>query len=98
MQRKGAEVGILQRGREAGRGWWHRMDRADWQMGSTWTVVLDMESGSSGPHACLDGVDWLTPVPSLCLHPGIQDEALLHLKCWEGHSLDLRQAEWVRVL
>ena len=46
MQRKGAEVGIQQRGGEAGQGWWQRMDRADGRMRSTWRVVPDMESGS----------------------------------------------------
>lgn len=46
IQRKEAEVGIQHTGGEAGRGWWHRMERADVQMRSTWREVPDMELGS----------------------------------------------------
>ena len=72
MQRKGAELGIQQSRGEAGQGWWSRTDTAGCQMRSTLRVVPDVESGSSGPCACLDRVGWLIPVLPPRLHPGTQ--------------------------
>lgn len=102
LQGKGAEAGVQQREGEAGRGWWHRMDREGRQVRSMQRLGPDIESevehlggaGSSRTCACLDRVGWFTFVSSPSLHPGIQAGFRHYYQylsgAWRGCRLDLR--------